>query len=541
MNTGTINYRHRQAAFPESCGGKSMSRRIPFILLAAVLCLFLFTGCGKAISGHRTTGRDGTQETAGSGRLFDKPVTLRLLTPTHPSWPYQADWYVVKALKDKLNVSFEIITVNHADMREKINVTIASGDIPELVFDFDITTSQRYGYDGAYADILDHKAALPVFSKWMDENREYIKDYISADGSLYIMPDQGISETDRMGWLYRKDIFDRHGLKVPENDAEFYDVCKKLKEFYPDSYPFACKDLADLEKFHWLSSSWGTIFPNDNGYLYLDGNRQWQFGGNHENLKDCLIFYNRLFAEGLMPPDTFSMSTKAWQDLIYTGSAFITFDYLGRMDFFNFTMRRADPEVTFAYMPPWKGGANGEARVAYSAYAGSGFSLAANSPLLDEALKYMDWMYTDEAKQLLSWGEEGKTFSFENGGKKFIGVSDVDDLRKKYGLSVNGFYALFDYDAHASFFTGELNDAINTSKKYDMPAIPRLAFTEQELNIIAEKYDLIRKHYKENISRFLLGTRPFSEYNAYVREIEELDIKEVKKIYEAAYKRRLNK
>lgn len=507
-----------------------MRTRVPIVLLAAVLSLSVLSGCGEGSSGRPPA--------TGEGRLFDRPVTLRLLTPSHPNWPYQADWYVVKALEEKLNVSFEIITADYAEMREKINVTMASGDIPELVFDFDITTSQRYGAEGAYADITDHRAALPVFSQWMDENREYVENFVSADGSLYIMPDQGISETDRMGWLYRKDIFDKNGLKVPTNDVEFYNVCKRLKELYPDSYPFACRGLADLEKFHWLSSSWGTGFPSDNGYLYLDGNNEWQFGANDKNLKDCLMFYNRLLTEELMPPDTLSMSDKAWQDLLSTGSSFITFDYLGRMDFFNSVLRRTEPEVTFAYMPPWKGGANGEARVAFSAYAGSGFSLAAHSPLLDETLRYMDWMYTDEAKQLLSWGEEGKTYTVENGRKKFIGVSDVADMREKYGLSVNGFYALFDYDAHASFFSKELSEAIAESKKYDMPAIPRVALTQEEFNIFTAKYDIIREHYKNNISRFLLGTRPFSEYGAYAGEIEDLGIEEVKAIYKAAYERR---
>ncbi len=515
-----------------------MERRILILLLAAILCLSISSGCSTSPSAGQTTTQAGTPGSEETSRLFDKPVTLRLLTPTHANWPYQADWYVLKMLKEKLNVSFEIITADDAYMREKINIIMASHDIPELVFDFDITTSQRYGAEGAYANILEYIAELPDFAKWMDENKDYIENYISADGSLYIMPDQGISETDRMGWLYRKDIFDKNGLKVPTKDVEFYDTCKKLKELYPNSYPFTCKDLIELERFHWLSSSWGTIFPNDNGYLYLDGNNEWQFGANHKNLKDCLVFYNKLLAEKLMPPDSLSMDTKAWEDLIYTESSFITFDYLGRIDFFNASMRKTNPEVTFAYMPPWKGGANGEAKVAYSAYPGSGFSLAVNSPLLKEALKYMNWMYTEEAKKLLSWGEEGKTFTVVNGGKKFKDVTDVAGMRKKYGLSTNGFYALYDYDAHRSFFTKELTEAIAESKKYDMPAIPRAALTEQELNKVAEKYDIIRKYYKENISRFLLGTRPLSEYDAYVGEIEDLGIQVIKDIYKAAYDRR---
>ena len=520
-----------------------MKKKILALLVAAALSVSILAGCGgtASVSSETSATTQPASQTAGettakAGPLFDKPVTLRLMTPSHPSWPYQQDWYVVTALKEKLNVSFDVITVDDSNMGDKINVTMASGDVPEITFCYDIPLMQRYGLEGAYADVLDYTGQMPDFSKFIEEDNAFVGDYKSADGSLYVLPDKGISETDRMGWLYRKDLFDKHGLKVPTNDVEFYDVCKKLKELYPSSYPYAQRDLSSLHRFEWLTSSWGAIIPNDTHYLYYENN-EWKSGAADGKMKAFFEFYSKLFKEKLVPPDSLTLDTKGWQDLISTNNAFITHDYLGRIDFFNNAIRPENPEFTMAYMPPWKGGADGIAKTAYSAYAFSGFAIAAKSPKLQETLKYMNWMYTPEAKELLSWGEEGKTYTLIDGKKKFIDVQDQMSMRKKYGLSTNGFYALFDYDAHVSLFTKELSDAVVEARKYDLDPIPAVAFDEQETNTISEKYDIIMKHIEENGAKFYMGDRPISEYDAFVKELQDLGLQDIIDIYTKAYNR----
>ncbi len=524
-----------------------MKRRILTLLLAAALSISILAGCGGTAPSKETTAQAGTtapaatqENAAKAGPLFESPVTLRLMIPTNPSWPYQKDWYIVQALKEKLNVSFDVIAVDESNIGEKINVTMASGDIPEITFCFDVPLMQRYGVEGAYANVLDYKDQMPNFSKFAEENQSFVGDYKSADGSLYVLPDKGISETDRMGWLYRKDIFEKHGLKAPTNDVEFYEVCKKLKELYPTSYPYAQRDLSSLHRFEWISSSWGAIFPNDTHYLYLE-NGQWKSGATDSKMKACFEFFNKLYKEALMPPDSLILDTKGWQDMISTNNAFITHDYLGRIDFFNNALRGENPEFTMAYMPPWKGGENGVAKTAYSAYASSAFAVAAKSPKLKDTLKYMDWMYTPEAKELLSWGEEGKTYTLVDGKKKFIDVKDQMSMRKKYGISTNGFYTIFDYDSHVSLFTKELAEAVVESRKYDLDPIPAVALNEDELNTVTEKYDIIMKHIEENGSKFIMGTRPLSEYDAFMKEVEGLGIKEIEDIYQKAYDRQTGK
>ena len=51
--------------------------------------------------------------------------------------------------------------------------------------------------------------------------------------------------------IYRKDIFDKHGLTPPKDMPELVELCAKLKELEPDMYPIAVRG----------TRSWATIHP----------------------------------------------------------------------------------------------------------------------------------------------------------------------------------------------------------------------------------------------------------------------------------------
>ena len=69
----------------------------------------------------------------------------------------------------------------------------------------------------------------PEDDQWLKEARR------SADGKIYAAPSYGMDRyTNVRCWLYRKDIFEKNNLKVPETMDDLYDVAKKLKAKYPD-------------------------------------------------------------------------------------------------------------------------------------------------------------------------------------------------------------------------------------------------------------------------------------------------------------------
>src|SRR5690606_24059867 len=156
---------------------------------------------------------------------------------------------------------------------------------------------------------------------------------LSADGKMYILPNQGIGLTNLMSYLYRKDIFDEHQLTMPNNWDELYTVLKKLKEIYPDSYPLVFRD--GLVKILNIAPA----FDPGLYYYYEFYKTEWRYGNVEDNYRKIIAYLGKFVAEGLIPSDFLSIDTKQWQDIMSTNRAFVTIDYTNRIDFFKLALR----------------------------------------------------------------------------------------------------------------------------------------------------------------------------------------------------------
>ena len=159
------------------------------LLCSAVLATSLFAGCSSGSSSAAAPGSSSSASASvsnsESGPLFSEPVTLSMLTPSHASWPFQEDWYVVDLIKEYTNVDLKVTAVDTSGFSEKLNLTMASGELPDLMFLTDNTTVQQYAPQGAFINILDHLDKMPNFKAWYEENQQYAANYLSADGGLY--------------------------------------------------------------------------------------------------------------------------------------------------------------------------------------------------------------------------------------------------------------------------------------------------------------------------------------------------------------------
>src|SRR5690606_31472094 len=128
-----------------------------------------------------------------------------------------------------------------------------------------------------------------------------------------------------------------------------------------------------------------------------------------------------------------------------------------------------------------------------------------------------------------------------NGEKQFIDdYADVSDLRKRTGLSTDGAYIWFDYDAHISLASPELKEAYELAPAYDSQQQPTPAFTTEEQEILSTVGDALNKHRDEHISKFIMGTQDLSEWDTYVAEQNNLGVDKILQIFNEAYDRTLS-
>ena len=373
---------------------------------------------------------------------------------------------------------------------------------------------------------------MPDFFIWLYDNRELAAPFFAPGGELFMIPQTDIGEANRQGWMFRQDIFDRHGLELPNCDEEFFDLLVRLRELYPDSNPLQLRNGLNRgsTKVCIMASQWNASFT-----YYLDRETNtWRHGAIEDNFRDYVIFMNRLFSEGLIPQDFLSVSTRSWVERMTASQGFVTLDFLTRIDGFNLPVRETEPEFTLYYMPPFRGGPNGTATMQFTALNESSFVVYDN---VDNAIKLINWMFTDEARYLLSWGIEGETFVFENGRRQFVGFADVTDLRARTGISTLGMYARFDYTSHMSLFGPELYHAYAMSPLTDQVPPGSVSFTEAEIDILSTTGAAIQSHKEEMIARFIINERPLSEWDAFVAEMERLGVDRILELYNTAQAR----
>ncbi|HOJ11357.1 MAG TPA: extracellular solute-binding protein [Clostridiales bacterium] len=510
-----------------------MSKKFIILVLVLAMC-FSLTAC--TITKKADTNKDGTNENQQDSsitaeiKIFPKDkVTISMLLPNVVSWPVQDDWFAIKAIEEATNVKLDIQKVDAQgdNYNTKFSLLVAAGGLPDIVPLYSVTQGNIYAMQGAFINVENYMSKTPNLKKWIEENKDHTDTFRASNGNLYAYPGMGSGIDNRRVWFYRKDIFEKHNLKLPETPVTpdgLYDILKKLKELYPDSYPLGNRSHG----IELMSPSWHTM---ERVYYDFDNNK-FVFGPVEDEWKEFLMFMNKLIKEQLTPPDMFSITTTGWIDLLVQNKAFITVDYVGRMDSVGASGKEYNPNFEFGFMPP----VNGVAK--YTAVEYGCTLVSSSSRKIDDVIKLMDWFYTDEAIELLTWGKEGKTYKIIDGKKQFIADS-YHDFVKKYGLTTIGLRTVHKEDVIMLSYGKEAVKATLESPQYELRNNPveYMQLTEAENEIKSTIGADIGKYASESRAQFILGEKSFDEWDAYVKEIEKMGLAKLLDMYTKAYER----
>ena len=490
-------------------------------------------------------GKTAKPQSGAEGRLFSEPVSFDVAVGSHASWPYNENWAIWKYFQEATGATFHVQAIPSADLETKLPLMMASPDtLPDLLYLYGKSQFDTYALTGALISLDGYNEQMPNYHAFLDsltesERTELINQRTSGDGKVYSAPCWGTQTVQNIRtWLYRKDIFEKHNLQTPSTYEELYQVCKKLKELYPESYPLSMREGS--WRLDDLAPGWKPYLSCYGYYDYDAG--KWGYGAQEDELEQMIAFFSKMRREGLMPPDFMTMETKSWEELMSTDRGFITFDYVVRIDFFNVPNREQSPAYTLALMePPKPDIATGSQRLAKSNLDFSGYCVlnTKDEKMIANSIKLVDWMYTGEAEQLLSWGKEGETYEVVDGKKKFI-LENGEQAQIRYGVGTMGTFQLIEQEAYETMYTEENvqagRDTLPFLEPYSNPTL-WLAFNEEEESRRAQLATELRSYTDEELSKFLLEQKPLSEWDSFRKGLEQMGVQELLSIYEQAYAR----
>ena len=494
-------------------------KKLSFIL-SLLMVAAAFSACGSA----ETTSKD----TSGESDKPKESVTLTMMVQSNKAFPLNNDWVIWDAHEENTGIKLDV-SAYQGDWWDAIPKIIASKDLPDIMW---ITTddSRKYGEDGAFINYLEYEESMPNFQKWKEEYPREVTPILSVDGALYMTPSHGAYGQYEDMMLYRKDIFDKHGIALPKTFDELYDVMVKLKELYPESSPLY---FADLHGFNTFGASFGTKCD-----LFHDVEaNQVKYGPMEDNFKDLVEFVAKAYQEGLIPLEFGNSDTQKRDKMLSTDTTFMFYGYINQIDRYNTELREANPEFTIDMMPT-PAGTGGKQVVASEIFLGEGLAVTTTSKHQDEAIRYVDYLYSEEGREAMSWGKEGVTFEIVDGKHQFMpDVQNITNATVQYGIRSSGNAVWFEEEALTSLMSEETRQAYETGLEYLAPMSVLPALSSDEKDSITLKQQAIGTCMEENITKFVLGQQPLSEWDNYVDQLKKLGIEDVLKVYNDALAR----
>lgn len=533
------------------------TKRLLSMLLVFALVFLAACGGGAASSeqpaNQANTGSDAATETpaeepadpnqygdTGGLKLpiVDKPVEITwMLVSDEPA----NDKWIAKAIEERTGIKVNFQTYSSATYQEKLRVTVASGNLPDIFHGLRPAELKEIGQQGAVVAINDYADMLPNFTKlYIEENPWVIASYGDENGKLYSWPIYDMSRAVNHGFMYRADIFEKHGIEPWTNTEEFYEALKKLKEIYPDSYPYASKTKEYI--FRDWAYGWGIGGANYPAY-FDEAEGVWKFASIQPEHKDMLDFMKKLYNEGLLDPEFLTDTPDSWTAKMTSDKSFVTWDWIGRMELFYNQVKDANPEYDLRYAYPI--GPTGNVRSLPKIDASWGIAVA-NNDKKEIALKLLDYLSSPAGGALVTLGAEGENFHFDENGKPvYPELSDVDNvdikvLEDRYGLWLEGMYLRPDHRSVYFNYTEreqEAQDMIIEANKFE-PLDPVLNFTNKENEIIADLQVNLEKAANEFNARYILNkTYGDKEWEEWIQQAKDMGVDEYIQVFNDAQKR----
>jgi putative aldouronate transport system substrate-binding protein len=391
-------------------------RKAICLIMIFTILISAATGCKKSENKETSGGSTSTGE--------NKPTKFSYFTFSSdgtPSW----DGPIHKKVTEKTGVSMEIEYMVGADVNEKVGVMIAGREYADFIDARGLGVPEKLIEAGALIplDELIEKHAPNIKKLWGDSLKK-LKN--SKDGKVYLL-DQPMNKPAEIvdanqSLLIQYDVLDKMNYPTPKTLDDVFKLLKDYTAKYPEinGKPFIPWGLwADTWGYNITVNNpaqWTNGFV-DNSDAYVDPKTyQVKYFNSTDYFKDYLKWMNKLYTNGMLDKNGFITKNDQWKSLISTGRVLATIDGTWDVADGEAALRKAGmPERAYARFPiVMKEGIKDRSQVYCESYSwGLGISKNCKDPV--RAIKFLDYMCSEEGTILQNWGIEGVHYDVVSG------------------------------------------------------------------------------------------------------------------------------
>ncbi|MBQ7974471.1 MAG: extracellular solute-binding protein [Clostridia bacterium] len=327
-----------------------------------------------------------------------------------------------KEMEKLTNVKLNLNAIDSTSFKEKLSVTLAGGELPDVFLSCGLGRSliQQQTKMGTFIDLKPYiEEYAPNIKKLLDESAELRNIVTLPTGEIPALPFFQINLENKkcppeMMMVY-KPWLDKLGLEMPETTDDFYNVLKAFKEQDPngngkaDEIPLCPRNLSH---FYQMFAFFGIMANPTHNYMFLDG-KEAQYAPLRPEFKEALAYFRKLYAEGLLDKDVFIQNQ---QQVLAKGTgadpvigSTITsggFVIVGNE-------RNADMVPTPIISKP---GAKEKMWISRELATPGAFAVSKACEHPEVAVRWIDYLYSDEGAKLAWMGVEGVSYEYADDG-----------------------------------------------------------------------------------------------------------------------------
>lgn len=320
------------------------------------------------------------------------------------------------ALQNNLNVDIDFTYVPATGFDEKLNTTLASGVIPDIIFfAWKSVVPTKWIEQGAVLRLDDPENNLledyaPNYSTFMtDDMLPYMTDY---QGGIYSVKGF-VGFPYNTSLMIRYDWLDKLGLEVPKTMDEFVEVMRAFKTQDPngnglaDEIPYLAN--AGIQPFF---DAFGITNDLAGSHVLIDGELVCKY--DHPNFKACVDMLRLMYEEKLIDAEYITRDRNSYQELVVTDKVGITYDSGSvTTDWTNSLRANGVENALLAQIDPIEGigGQNIMGRAPINGCA----AIASTAADPEACMMVLDYLYSEEGTILTNFGVEGVTFDYVDG------------------------------------------------------------------------------------------------------------------------------
>ncbi|MBR5157604.1 MAG: extracellular solute-binding protein [Clostridia bacterium] len=503
-------------------------KRIGLFALIALMTL-QFAGCKKENSA--TNNVDLSSETL----ISKEPIELTVFYPS--SKEADGQWKIFAEAAKLTNVSARVtVSKSNTDFNQAFNLALAAGDIPDIVETYDPVGFSQYGIEGAFVPLNEYfDECAPNIKKMLEENPSIKKRITASDGNIYYIPHipGGSAST---GWFIRTDWLKKLGLEIPDSTEELYTVFKAFKEKDPngngqaDEVPFFGADLNELFPLWNARPDW----------YVADG--KIKYGPYEPEYKEALTNIIKWYNEGLIDREILTRSKDPREKMLTDNIGGATNNWFGSTAKFNDRLKDSIPGFEFKPIAP-PNGIELRRRPESSLY---GWGVSASSKYIKEAIKYLDFWYSETGNRLMNFGVEGVHYDMVDGKPQFkaelLAKENVQKELAEFGIQMDiGFKQDFEYEKQWINQIAVDGMTMYENSDYIVEQVPPLEMViadeeAKESNNIDTQIDT---YASEMLQKWVLGAVAFTDesWNKYINELDKFGMNGLLEIRQNAYEK----